>query len=70
MTFTHKFLLCCLNWRIIFISYQIELHAYVHCIVLQDVREALHQHVIDFGDKLRKENHVGVIIDGEVHHSF
>ena len=34
--------------------------------VLQGTREMLRKHVEEFGDLIRKENEVGLIIDGKV----
>ena len=35
-------------------------------LVCQATRECLKRHIQDFGEQLRKENEVGLIIDGQV----
>ena len=39
----------------------------VSCLlVLQATRETLKRHITEFGDQLRKDNEVGLVVDGQV----
>ena len=35
-------------------------------LVLQATRETLKRHITEFGDQLRKDNEVGLVVDGQV----
>ena len=36
------------------------------CMLYQATRETLKRHITEFGELLRKENEVGLVIDGQV----